>query len=103
MEIAHKYSLFVIEDVTHAIGSRYKGKKFPMGGEKNIGIFSFNKKQMWLQPTGGMVVTDNEEIAKKATLYRDSHPGLVIGYPYRMYSFTALLGRIQLKHIDEYV
>jgi len=103
MEIAHKHDLFVIEDVTHAIGSKYKGERLPMGGDKNIGIYSFNEKQLWLPPTGGMVVTDNEEIAKKAKLYKDCHLGLVIGYPYRMYDMTAAVGRIQLRHLEEYV
>jgi len=101
-EIARTYELFVIEDGTHAIGSRYKGRRVPLGGERNIGIFSFNWKQLWLPSGGGMIVTDGEEIAKKAMLYRDSH-GPVVGYNYLMHDIAAAVGRIQLWHLDHYV
>jgi len=107
-EIAEKYDLFVIEDVTHAVGSRYKGKKLPVGGEKNIGIFSFNSKQLWLPCGGGMVVTDNEEFAKKARLYSGwryggPHSGLVIGYNYMMADLAAIVGKAQFRYLKEYV
>ena len=101
-EIAREYELFVIEDGTHAIGSRYKGRRLPLGGERNVGIFSFNWKQLWLPSGGGMIVTDNEEIAKKAMLYRDSH-GPVVGYNYLMHDIAAAVGRIQLRHVEDYV
>jgi len=103
MEIAHKHNLFVIEDVTHAMGSRYKGRRLPMGGDRNIGIFSLSPKQLWLPSGGGMLVTDNEKIAKKATLHRDPHSGLVIGYSYMMADTAAIIGRIQLRHLEDYV
>lgn len=103
MSLAKRYNLFVIEDTTHALGSKYKGRKLPMGGDKNIGIYSFNMKQLWLPPSGGMVVTDREDIAKKAMLLRDSHHGDLVGYPYRMHSMTALVGRIQFRQLEEYV
>jgi len=103
MEIARKHDLFVIEDATHAIGSRYKGRRLPMGGDRNIGIFSLSPKQLWLPSGGGMLVTDNEEIAKKVTLHRDPHSGLVIGYSYMMADTAAIVGRIQLGHLEEYI
>jgi dTDP-4-amino-4,6-dideoxygalactose transaminase len=107
VEVAHKYDLFVIEDVTHAVGSKYKGRRLPLGGYKNIGIFSFNRKQFWLPSGGGMVVTDNEEIAEKAMQYRDPHHGPIdrsmIGYSYTMAGSAAAVGRIELRNLEEYV
>ena len=103
VEVAHKYDLFVIEDVTHAVGSKYKERRLPLGGYKNIGIFSFNKKQFWLPSGGGMIVTDNEEIAEKAMRYRDPHHGQVIGYSYTMAGSAAAVGRIELRNLKEYV
>lgn len=102
MEISRKYDLFVIEDGTHAIGSRYRKKRLPVGGDKNIGIFSLNWKQLWLPSGGGMIVTDEEEIAKKAMLYRGPH-GPVIGYNYLMHNIAAAVGRTQLRHLENYV
>jgi len=103
MEIAHKHNLFVTEDGTHAIGSKYKGKRLPVGGDRDIAIFSFNWKQLRLPCGGGMMVTDNEEIAKKARQYKEPHGGVVIGYYYRMVGPAAAVGRIQLRHLGEYV
>lgn len=104
MEISRKYDLFVIEDATHAIGSRYKGKPLPVGGDKDIGIFSLNWKQLWLPAGGGMIVTDNEDIAQKAMLSKESHgSGPIIGNNYLMHTIAGAVGRIQLKHLEDYV
>ena len=102
-EIARKHDLFVIEDATHAIGSRYKGRRLPVGSDKNIGIFSLATKQLWLPSGGGMLVTDNEEIAQKVTLHRDPHSGINVGYSYMMADTAAIVGRIQLRHLAEYI
>jgi len=103
MKIARQYDLFVIEDGTHAIGSRYKSRRLPMGGEKNIGIYSLNWKQLWLPSGGGIIVTDNEEVAKLAMSYRDPHRESVIGYNYLMHNTAAAVARIQLRSLEEYI
>lgn len=102
-EIARKHDLFVIEDATHSIGSKYKGKRLPIGGDKNIGIFGLNMKQLWLPSSGGMIVTDSEEIARKAMRQRDPHEGVVIGYSYMMADSAAAVGRIQLRNLENYI
>ncbi len=104
MEIAQTHNLLVIEDITHAIGSKYKGKRLPVRGDDNIGIYSLGpSKQLWLPSGGGMLVTNNHEVAEKAKLYKSPHGEEVVGYSYLMSDLAAIVGRIQLRHLGEYV
>jgi len=64
MEIARKYNLYVIEDATESLGSLYK--KSHTGTIGDIGCFSFNGNKLITTGGGGMFVTNNEEIGKRA-------------------------------------
>jgi dTDP-4-amino-4,6-dideoxygalactose transaminase len=68
MAIARKYNLKVIEDACHGPLSEYKGKK--LGTIGDVGCFSFFSNKNISTGEGGMLITNNEEMAKKARLLR---------------------------------
>lgn len=107
MRIAEEYGLFVIEDAAPAVGSEYKGKL--VGGFGDISCFSFQGGKMAVSGEGGILLTDNEEIYKKAFLLAnmgrtDSKAVFwsdFIGYEYVMSNLTASLALAQLERVDE--
>ncbi|HEU5377915.1 MAG TPA: DegT/DnrJ/EryC1/StrS family aminotransferase [Ktedonobacteraceae bacterium] len=100
--------LWLFEDCAHAHGSRLNGihsGKFGFGGG-----FSFFATKVITSGEGGMFITDDEEIAKEARLYR--HLGkpepwtsyhVRLGGNARMSELQAIVGRVQLKRIDEFI
>ena len=98
--------LFVIEDACQAHGAEYKGKK--AGSIGDVGCFSFySVKNMTVGGDGGMVTTNNEEIAEKIRILRDcgrvsKYEHSMIGYTARLNTVNAAIGRVQLKHLDEW-
>ena len=106
MELAKKYNLVVIEDACQAIGAEYKGKK--AGSIGNAGCFSFfPTKNLGGYGDGGMIVTDDEEIAKKIRILRvhGSHPKYyhsMIGWNSRLDEIQAAALRVKFKYIDEW-
>ena len=72
MKIAKEHSLLVLEDCSHAHGSRYKGKMCGTFGD--VAIFSLQAQKMIFAGEGGILVTNNEKYYNRATLlghYRD--------------------------------
>ena len=63
LNIANKHKLYVIEDDAHAPGAEYKGKKAGTIGD--IGCFSFFSNKNMVTGEGGMVVTNNDDLADK--------------------------------------
>ena len=108
IEICRKYDVPILEDAAEAIGAKYKNKNAGLFGK--VGIFSFNGNKIITTSGGGMMVTDNEEWAKKAQFWatqsRDTAPHYQhseIGYNYRMSNLCAAVGRGQLLTLDERV
>ena len=108
LDIAREYNLSVIEDAAEAHGALYKGKK--VGSLGDMGIFSFYGNKIVTTGEGGMIATDNEELAEKMRIFRDHgmdpkrrywHP--VIGYNYRITNIQAALGVAQMERIDQIV
>lgn len=116
-EIADKYNLFVSEDAAHAIYTRYKGN---MIGSRPKGAvsYSFYATKNLATGEGGMLVTDDEEIANKARMLithgmsknawnRYSKQGSWMydieepGYKYNMFDLQAALGLSQLERLEE--
>jgi dTDP-4-amino-4,6-dideoxygalactose transaminase len=113
--IANKYNLKVIEDACHGPLSEYKGKK--LGTIGDIGCFSFFSNKNISTGEGGMLVTNNEEMAKKARLLRShgmttmsyqratghatSYDILELGYNYRMDDIRASIGVVQMKKLSD--
>ena len=108
VEICQKYDVPILEDAAEALGAKYHDKNAGLFGK--IGVFSFNGNKIITTSGGGMLVTDNEEWAKKvrfwATQSRDPAPHYQhseIGYNYRMSNLCAAVGRGQLLTLDERV
>jgi len=105
--IAEKNNLFVIEDCAQSHGAYYKGKMTGTYGK--MGCFSFySTKNMTVCGDGGMVTTDDEKTAETIKLLRNhgQHPKdvhSILGYTARLNTVNAAIGRVQLKHLPEWV
>ncbi len=107
MEICAKHNVPLIEDAAESLGSTYKGKHTGTFGK--IGIYSFNGNKIITTSGGGMLVSEDEEITRKATFLatqaRDAarhYQHSQIGYNYRMSNIVAGIGRGQLLHLEEH-
>ncbi len=112
MKIARKHNLSVIEDACEALGTTYKGKK--VGAIGDVGVFAFYPNKQITTAEGGMLVTNDEKIAKLCRSMRnqgrDEHsrqsPWLLhnrLGYNYRLNEISAALGVAQIERIDEII
>ncbi|WP_449245242.1 DegT/DnrJ/EryC1/StrS family aminotransferase [Desulfobacca acetoxidans] len=107
--IAKSHGITVIEDAAEAIGSEYRGKKAGVFGD--TGVFSFHGSKTLTTGEGGMLVTNREDIYRRALFLRDHGrlPGdkmfynTEVAYKYKMSSMQAALGLAQLERIDELV
>jgi dTDP-4-amino-4,6-dideoxygalactose transaminase len=107
-EICQRYEVALVEDAAEALGATCNGKK--AGNFGKMAIFSFNGNKIITTSGGGMLVSDDEELIRKAhflgTQARDPAPHYEhseIGYNYRMSNVLAAIGRGQLKAIEERV
>jgi dTDP-4-amino-4,6-dideoxygalactose transaminase len=114
MDFAKAHHLIVIEDAAHASGSKIDGRD--MGTWGDVGCFSFFSNKNMTTGEGGMVVTNDDEIAQKLRILRshgmttmswDRHRGhawsydvVDLGYNYRIDEIRAALGRVQLSKLD---
>lgn len=109
VEIATKYNIPVVEDAAESLGSRYENKHTGTFGR--LGVLSFNGNKIITTGGGGMVLTDDKEIAKLAkhitTQAKVPHPWEFFhdqtGYNYRMPNINAALGVAQIEMLDEFV
>ncbi|MEW6616814.1 MAG: DegT/DnrJ/EryC1/StrS family aminotransferase [Patescibacteria group bacterium] len=108
-EIAKRYNLFVIEDAAEAHGALYKGKK--IGSLSDIACFSFYANKILTTGEGGMITTNNKELAKKARVLQSLAYGdkesrfmhVAVGFNYRMTNFQAAVGCAQLENIEKVI
>ena len=103
MKLAHKYNLKVIEDASQAIGAKYKGRY--VGTIGDCGIFSFNQSKHVSTGEGGILITNNDAIARIARAVRNhaevADPELaMVGYNYRLGEIEAILALDQFKDLD---
>jgi perosamine synthetase len=107
-ELAAKHGIMVIEDAAEAHGAEYKGRR--SGGLGDAAGFSFYGNKIITTGEGGMVTTDNREIAQLAWNLRDhafSHERhfwhKFVGFNYRMTNLQAAVGLAQVEQLDEFV
>ncbi len=112
MAIADKHGLRVIEDACQAHGAKFKGKK--VGTLGHCAAFSFNQNKCLVSGEGGMFVTEDDAMRKRAqalwsfgeeiapTERRDYHV-YAMGWNYRNNDLTAAFGRAQLTRLDHYL
>ena len=108
LKIAKEYKLKVVEDATESLGTYYKGKH--TGGFGIMGCFSFNGNKIITTGGGGVLVTDNEELAKKAkhlTTQAKSDPFEYVhdevGYNYRLVNVLAAMGVAQMELLPSFI
>lgn len=107
--VCSKYNISIIEDAAESMGSKYKNRHTGTFGL--IGILSYNGNKIITTGGGGMLLTDNDELAKKAkhltTQAKVPHPWEFvhdhIGYNYRMPNINAALGCAQMEQLDLFV
>tara|TARA_B100000029_G_scaffold479288_1_gene526210 strand:- start:1628 stop:2734 length:1107 start_codon:yes stop_codon:yes gene_type:complete len=104
-EICEEKNLFLIEDAAHAHGSSLNDKH--AGSFGDVGCFSFFPTKPMTTGEGGIITTDNEEIAEFAKIVRhhgkEGNEHTKIGYNWRMSEINAILGVYQLNRLDEFV
>jgi dTDP-4-amino-4,6-dideoxygalactose transaminase len=104
MEIARRHNLYVVEDAAQAIGAEYRGKR--AGTIGHLGCFSFfPSKNLGGYGDGGMVVTNDPDLADRVTLlrthgYRPKYYNRLIGGNFRLDPIQAAVLRVKLKYLD---
>ena len=108
LNIAKKYRLYVIEDCAEAHGALYKGRK--VGSLGDIGCFSFYANKIITTGEGGMLTTNNVELADKARSLKSLAFGTSnkfmhqdVGFNYRLTNLQAAIGCAQLDKIDRVI
>lgn len=107
-EIAKKHKLYVVEDAAEAHGALYKDR--PTGSLSDMACFSFYGNKIITTGEGGMITTNNKEIADVSRNMRDhafSHERhfwhQYLGYNYRMTNMQAAIGLAQTERLSELV
>jgi len=112
MEIARRHDVKVIEDAAQAPGVRYKGR--PVGAIGDIGGFSLNFHKHIHCGEGGMLVTHDDELARRCQLIRNHGENAVspdevatvpnfIGGNYRLTELQSAIGIAQLDRLEGYL
>ena len=103
-KIAKKHNLYVIEDAAQGIGVTYNKK--PVGSFGQVGCLSFYADKILTTGEGGMVLTNNDDLAKQAViLLNQGRTGRgwyihdFLGYNFRMTDLQAAVGLAQLKKL----
>jgi len=105
-QIARKHDLKVIEDSAQAIGALYKGRKACAMGD--VGCLSFfPAKNLGAYGDGGMVLTNDEDLAAKIKMLRvhgskGKYNHVLLGVNSRLDAIQAAILRVKLKYIDQW-
>jgi perosamine synthetase len=109
VRLCHQYHIQVVEDAAESLGSYYKEQHTGTFGQ--LGIFSFNGNKVMTTGGGGMIVTNDEALAKRAkhltTTAKIPHKWEYVhdevGYNYRMPNLNAALGLAQLESLPAFL
>lgn len=108
LEIAEEFEVPVVADAAESLGATHAGR--PAGSFGRVSAVSFNGNKIMTTSGGGMLLTDDAEIAQRvrylATQARQPvvhYEHTDIGYNYRMSNLLAALGRAQLSRLDEMI
>ncbi|HEY4675389.1 MAG TPA: DegT/DnrJ/EryC1/StrS family aminotransferase [Candidatus Bathyarchaeia archaeon] len=105
-EIAEKHGLLIIEDAAQAHGATYKRK--PPGTFSDAACWSFYGSKNMTTGEGGMITTNNDEIAETARVIRShgekvKYESTILGHNYHMPEISAAIGLAQLKKLPGFV
>lgn len=108
LTLAQKYHITVVEDAAESLGSFYKNTH--TGCLADVGIISFNGNKVVTTGGGGMILTQNEQIAQKvrhwanqskADLHEYYHDE--VGYNYRLINLLAAIGLAQMEQLEHFL
>jgi perosamine synthetase len=103
LDIAHRHNLLVIEDACQAHGAQINGR---YAGSFAAGCFSFYPSKNMTTGEGGMITTDDEQLARRCRLIRnhgmdEQYVHEMVGYNYRLTDLQAALGLVQLRRLGD--
>lgn len=108
LQLARKYDLKIIEDAAEMHGQTYNGK--PCGSFGDISTFSFYPNKHVTTGEGGMIVTDDDNLAEKCRSLRNlcfqAQKRFVheeLGWNFRFTNLQAAIGLAQLERLDEFI
>ncbi|CAN1525976.1 WecE Predicted pyridoxal phosphate-dependent enzyme apparently involved in regulation of cell wall biogenesis [Methylophilaceae bacterium] len=120
-KLGQQYGFKIIEDASHAIGGKYKGKPIGNCRYSDITVFSFHPVKIITTGEGGMAMTNDAQLAKRMQLLRSHgitrdindmthvpdgawyYQQIDLGYNYRMTDMQGALGLSQMQRVDEFV
>jgi UDP-4-amino-4,6-dideoxy-N-acetyl-beta-L-altrosamine transaminase len=120
-KLSRIYSFFIIEDASHAIGSKYKSTKIGDCKFSDLVVFSFHPVKIITTGEGGMILTNKKKYCKKLKLLRNHgifkdiqkfhkkknfswfYNQTILGLNYRMSDIEAALGSSQMTNINKWV
>jgi len=108
-KICQQYNIELVEDAAESIGSLYKNKHTGTFGK--FGVLSFNGNKTITTGGGGMVITDDPKLAKKAkhitttgkVPHRWEYVHDLVAYNYRMPNINAALGCAQMENLKMFI
>jgi dTDP-4-amino-4,6-dideoxygalactose transaminase len=105
-ELCRDNGLFLLEDAAHAHGALIDGKK--AGALADAGCFSFYPTKVMTSGEGGMITTDDSDLAESARCMRthgqNSQRQMVrLGHNWRMSEVAAIIGKYQLENLEKFV
>ena len=106
-ELARKYDLLLLEDAAEAHLARFKGKAY-CGTIGDVGIFSFTPTKPMTTGEGGVVVTDDDDIAERCRRIRnfgdeEKFAWNSLGFNFRMTEMAAAIGLCQLDKLESFI
>ena len=120
--LGQKYGFKIIEDASHAIGGKYRGEPIGNGRYSEITVFSFHPVKIVTTGEGGMLLTNNSQLAKHIRQLRThgitgevtdmsprepdeiwNYQQIDLGFNYRMTDIQAALGISQIQRLSEFV
>ena len=111
-DLASRHGLALIEDAAQSIGATYQGRE--TGTLGNAGVLSLNYHKIIHSGEGGVVLTNDDEVARAAQLVRNhgevvadragvAEPGAVIGSNFRLTEIAAAIAIEQLRKLDQFL
>ncbi len=119
--LSKEYGFKIIEDASHAIGSKYLNRQVGGCQYSDITVFSFHPVKIITTAEGGMAVTNSKNLVHKMQLYRSHgitrdeslmtvkvdgpwyYQQIDLGFNYRMTELQAALGISQMMRLDEFI
>lgn len=104
VDIARRHGLKLIFDAAHGFGARYQGE--PVGKQADAHIFSLSPTKLLIAGEGGIVATNNDDLAAKIIMGREygnsgNYDSAFAGLNARMPEFNALVGLRSLERLED--